>query len=192
MLPKTRVFENAIVSDSFGKRCFMDKKLEKTNADKVKRKVAVLLKDYGFSRTKPTFYTKLLNDRIEFVHLHKFTFGPFFRVHMGIRFLCDEFEAAALNGPDSDSYKYANKNIIMAYSSKEESMDRCAVEILNFVKQVGFTWFEKWRKSEVILSSPISHDETRLLEAYRKSLIGDLDEQISNNSLRILGIRKNN
>lgn len=59
----------------------MDKKIETANAEKVKKKLTQLLKPYEFIRSKPTFYTRTLTDRIEFVHLHKFTFGPIFRVH---------------------------------------------------------------------------------------------------------------
>ena len=42
---------------------------------------------------------------VEFGHLHKFTFGPYFRVHFGIRILSDQNQDISLNGPDSDSIR---------------------------------------------------------------------------------------
>lgn len=163
----------------------MDKKIEKSNADKIKRKLAQLLKPYGFTRTKATFYTRVLNDRIEFVHLHKFTFGPRFRAHIGIRFLCDEFEAVALNGPDSDIYRY-NNIYTLEYSEDEESLDPCAAEILAFVIEAGFPWFKKWRDKNLLLNSESSPLTEKIKSKYTNEII---DELVYKNSFKLLGIK---
>jgi hypothetical protein len=77
----------------------MDRRLESSNRDKVLRRVARQLRQAEFVRTKPTFFTWVGDHVIEFVHLHKFTKGPSFRVHLGIRVINDSFDACALNGP---------------------------------------------------------------------------------------------
>jgi len=171
------------------RRGYMDKKLETANAEKVKRKVSNLLKEYGFSRTKKTFYTRVLDDRIEFVHIHKFTFGPLFRVHIGIRFLCDEFDAVALNGPDSDSYRYKNKNVSMKYWLEEETLDRCANKILAYIKEVGLLWLEKWRNVDLLLTSADSPLKGDMPELYKKMVRGNGDVKVHQRSLALLGIK---
>ena len=167
----------------------MNKKLETANAEKVKRKVANLLKEYGFKRTKKTFYTRVLDDRIEFIHIHKFTFGPLFRVHIGIRFLCDEFDAVALNGPDSDSYRNNNKSVSVKYWLEEESLDRCANEILEYIKEVGLIWLEKWGNVDLLLTSAHSPLKGDMSEQYKKMVRGDGDVQVHQRSLALLEIK---
>ena len=165
----------------------MDKKIESSNAEKVRRRVGKLLKEYGFLRTKSTFYTRILNDRVEFVHLHKFTFGPIFRVHIGIRFFCDSFDAIALNGTDSDLHRY-NKEYNMRFWKEEETLDRCANDILSFVKDIGFNWFDKWKDNVSLLNSPESPLEANIKEEYLKIQDGFINKDVYNKSCELLGI----
>jgi len=83
----------------------MDKIIEKKTNEDIKKKLAVSLKQFSFNRTKKSYYTLLKNDRIEFIHLHKFSFDSSFRVHVGIRVLSDSYENVVLNGIDSDSFR---------------------------------------------------------------------------------------
>lgn len=165
----------------------MDKKVESSNAEKVRRRVSKLLKEYGFSRTKSTFYTRIWNDRVEFVHLHKFTFGPIFRVHLGIRFLCDSFDSVALNGPDSDFYRY-NKEYSFGFWKEEETLDRCANDILRFVRTVGFDWFDKWKDNNSLLNSPESPLKEDIKGQYLKMQSGFNNKEIYSKSYNLLGI----
>jgi len=165
----------------------MDKKIETSNAEKVKRRVGKLLKEYGFSRTKSTFYTRVLNDRVEFVHLHKFTFGPIFRVHLGIRFFCDSFDAVALNGPDSDPHRY-NKEYSMKFWKEEDTLDRCANDILGFVKTIGFDWFDKWKDNNSLLNSLESPLKDNIKEEYLKMQNGFISKDVYSKSCELLGI----
>jgi hypothetical protein len=166
----------------------MDKKIESSNGEKVKRRVGKLLKEHGFLRTKSTFYTRLCDDRIEFIHLHKFTFGPIFRVHIGIRFLCDCFDSVTLNGPDSDRYRY-NKEYSMRFWKEEETLDRCANDILNFVKTIGFDWFDKWKDNNFLLNSSESPLETNLMEQYLNMKSELINKGICSKSYELLGIK---
>lgn len=166
----------------------MDKKIESSNAEKVRRRAAKLLKEYGFLRTKSTFYTRILNDRVEFVHLHKFTFGPIFRVYVGIRFFCDSFDAVALNGPDSDLHRY-NKEFRMRFWNEEETLAICANDILNFVRTIGFDWFDKWKDINFLLNSSESPLKTNLREEYLKMQSGLINKDIYRKSCELLGIK---
>jgi hypothetical protein len=169
----------------------MDKKTETTNAEKVKKQLADLLKPYGFIRTKPTFYTRVLNDRIEFVHVHKFTFGSVFRVHIGIRFLCDTFEAVALNGPDSDSYRH-NKDFDLSYYNENETIIKCANNMLDFIIKVGFEWLERWKDAYMLFNNQASPLKIETKDLYKNSLNGDFDYFAYKNSYKLLGIKLNN
>lgn len=166
----------------------MDKTIEKTNSELVKRKVRESLKQLDFKRTKPSFYTRLLDDRIEFIHLHKFTFGPYFRVHSGIRFLVDDFEAVALNGIDSDAFK---SEYNLRYHKNEDSIERCASEIVLFIQKEALPWLEKWRSKEHLYNEQNSPLKNDFISNYEKFINGN-EENFSDlikKSRLLLGIK---
>lgn len=166
----------------------MEKTIEKTNAELVRRKVRDSLKQLDIKRTKPTFYTRLLDDRIEFIHLHKFTFGPYFRVHSGIRFLVDDFEAVELNGIDSDIFK---SEYNLRYHKSEESVERCANEIMLFIQKEALPWIEKWRSREPLYNEQNSPLRTDINSNYEKFINGNEETFLSiiKQSRSLLGIR---
>lgn len=168
----------------------MDKKSESINAEKVKRKVTDQLKEYGFKRTKPTFLTRILNDRIEFIYIHTYSFEWQFRVHVGIRFLCDDSDSIHLNGPDSYLY-CCNRKVNMKYWLDETSVDMCADEIVEYIKEIGFAWFEKWRNADLLSALPDSPQEGHMLETYKKTMEINGILQIQQISLKLLGIKDN-
>jgi hypothetical protein len=102
---------------------------------------------------------------VEFVHLHKYTFAPEFRIHLGIRVTNDTFEAAALNGPDSQPYACKDsptgRRFNFNFHDAPETLDRCAAEIVSFVRDVAEPWFLHWRDIERLIgdeSSPLDAD----------------------------------
>ncbi|NOU73735.1 hypothetical protein GC098_20315 [Paenibacillus sp. LMG 31458] len=164
----------------------MDKALEKKICEEIRKKLALSLKQFDFKRTKPTFYTRLKKDRIEFLHLHKFSFDTSFRVHVGVRFLCDSFEAVALNGIDSDFFR-PEYNFV--FGQDEESVYRCVSEMLRFIQSKGFKWFEDWSNHATLLNaenSPIN----RFTNEFILFTNGEIDEQLVSNSYKILGIKE--
>lgn len=163
----------------------MDKLLEKKYSNRVKSELGKKLKPYGFMRTKPTFYIRLTEDRIEFIHIHKFSFGPSFRVHIGARFYCDGFEAVALNGIDSDGFQ---RQYHLYYGKSEESVMKCVEGIMEFVQIEGFRWFDYWKDSVRLLNeegSPIS----RFKNEYLKFQAGENDSEKETLSRVLLGIK---
>jgi hypothetical protein len=164
----------------------MDKVLEKKIAEEIRKKLALSLKNFDFKRTKPTFYTSLHKDRINFVHLHKFTFGPCFRVHIGSRILCDSFDAVALNGINSDSYR---PNYKLEYGTEEDSVHLCVSEMNRFIQTEGFKWFEKWSSPTLLLNTKDSII-AGFSNEYVRYINGEINEGVVNQSYKILGIKR--
>jgi hypothetical protein len=134
------------------------------------RKLAKRLAELGFRRSKSSFFIRQREHVIEFIHLHKYSFGPEFRVHLGLRVLNDPFEAVALNGIDSHAYVCRNspsgKRYDLSYQESEESLERCAKDLYQFCAEVGETWFLRWRNlGELIRDShsPLGGEAKRAL-----------------------------
>ncbi|NIK76440.1 hypothetical protein FHS15_001565 [Paenibacillus castaneae] len=147
--------------------------------------LARTLKEYHFKRTKPTFYTRIKTDRIDFLHLHKFTFGPKFRVHIGTRFLCDTFDAVALNGIDSDGFR---SKYNFEYNEELASVKHCVDEMMYFITTEGFKWFEDWTRTTRLLNfnnSPIKY----LNEKYMEFLENNTPKEVIVNSYKLVGIK---
>ncbi|MBX9902318.1 MAG: DUF4304 domain-containing protein [Burkholderiaceae bacterium] len=134
-----------------------EKKQESRDAQKVLRLLAKRLKPLGFERTKPTFFTRSGRYVLEFVHVHKFTFGPEFRVHFGVRVRSDELAGAHLNGPDSGSIAHPEapnrRRYNFSFTSSSPSWELCAEAMLECVSVEGLRWFESFTNPIMLLSS---------------------------------------
>lgn len=139
-----------------------EKKLESRNAQKVARLLANKLKPLGFQRTKTSIYTRPNPLVLEFVHIHKFSFEPSFRVHFGIRVRTDDFPGAHLNGPSSDEIRDpkdpSRRRYRFSFEPDSASLEACAEEILQCVLAEGSTWFSSVDTPERLLSptSPLT------------------------------------
>jgi hypothetical protein len=111
--------------------------------------------------TKPTFMVRPCEGFVQFVHFHKYSFGPCFRVHFGIRVMNDSLPAVALNGPSSNS--------VGNYWPDEEQTMICTSRLIELVQKEGLPWFSDLATTEALLSSPksplIERDRLALLEA---------------------------
>jgi hypothetical protein len=160
----------------------MEPKVERSNKEKILRRLAKLLAPSGFNRSKSTFYTRVRLPVIEFVHIHKFTHTPSFRLHLGVRVISDPFRAVALNGPDSDEFQgmpsvFAVKRLYdFNYDESEDSVERCAFDISNFVAGPGEAWFESNRDLERLAVSPKSPLSSDARAALIRALAGEIDE----------------
>jgi len=122
-----------------------EKKQEARDAQKVLRLLAKKLRPLGFERTKPTFFVRPGNVLLEFVHVHKYTFGPRFRLHLGVRVRFDRFAAQALNGPAYDGAPGASEAGAQArfnYGSDVEAIEACAEAMAQTVETAGNEWFD--------------------------------------------------
>lgn len=119
-----------------------EKRQESRDAQKVLRLLSKELRPIGFERTKPTFFTRSGRFVLEFIHVHKFTFGPSFRVHLGVRVRSDEFAAAALNGPHSDEIvdPTTSNPYEFSFSTSSADLALCSSAIATFVVTQGLPW----------------------------------------------------
>jgi hypothetical protein len=124
----------------------MDKKIEKSNKDKILRRVAKELKEFDFSRAKTTFFVREIGPIIEFLHFHKYSYAPDFRIHTCIRVLNDQRDWIALQGFDSHPYQCLDspngKKYIFNFYKTNESIDRSVEYIVEFVSEVSNPWFK--------------------------------------------------
>ena len=163
----------------------MDVTEKRSLAEKVRRRFTRLMASAQFARSKPTFWVRPQGATVEFVHLHLFSFTSAFRAHLGIRVVNDSFEAAPLNGPNTDRFREYN----IEFTAAPESLDECAAELHRFCVEVGEPWFQRWRDPIVLveaIDSPISHEA---MDALRAALRGECDGAAITRSERVLGLR---
>lgn len=160
----------------------MDKALERSNKERVLRQLSAMLREPGFQRTKPSFFTRPQPLVIEFVHLHKYKSGPDFRVHLGLRVRNDPFEAAALNGPDSHGRGYDFR-----FDVEPETVERCASEIARYVTDVAEPWFLSWRNASKLLVSPDSPLHRDAKEGLKREIESGLDAERAERTRALLG-----
>jgi hypothetical protein len=165
---------------------------ERAGAGKVLTRLARALGPLGFARTKPTFFTRPRELVIEFVHLHKFRFGPAFRVHLGLRVTNDPFDAAALNGPNSHVYTCpgppGGRRYDFHYGETPEAIDRCAAELADFVRLVGEPWFGSWRDPQRLAGAADSPLDSEASGALRAALKNGPDPRRVALAARLLGL----
>ena len=132
-----------------------EKKQEARDAQKVLRLLAKRLQPLGFDRAKPTFFVRPGHVLLGFVHVHKYTFGPRFRLHLGVRIRFDKFVAQALNGPAFDGEPGPNEPDAQGrfnYRSDAETIAACAEAMARTVETAGNQWFDAMNNPEQLLS----------------------------------------
>ena len=148
-----------------------ERKLESRKAQEVLRGLARSLKPHGFKLTKPSFFTRSGSYAIEFVHIHKYSFGPCFRIHFGIRIRSDGLPAIALNGPAIDeiaaSPTRGNAPTRFDFTvSEEASLADCVEAMYQGIISDGFEWFASLSRVSDLLAakSPLSEREKLILQ----------------------------
>jgi len=154
----------------------MDADAKRRGAEAARRSLTEALLGQGFVRTKPTFWVREGVFVSEFVHAHLFTFGPAFRIHFGIRAMNDAFEAAALNGPDSDDFRArrwffgrARRERDFRFGQDLESQQACGHRMGVFILETGEPWFTSHRDLERLArskASPLSPEARAWLSAH--------------------------
>ena len=162
----------------------MDKKLKRSQAEKIRRRLTKALQPHGFERTKPSFWTRPADTCVQFIHLHLFTFQPAFRVHLGIRVLNDPFEATALNGPNSDEDRSYN----LHFHNTDDTAERCNEELLRYCVEVGMPWFRKWSSLKELISNSESPLRDGARAALKAALNGKSQEEDIKQTRALLGL----
>jgi hypothetical protein len=116
------------------------KAIERSNAAKVLRRFAKLLESHGYSR-RSVWFARERDHLIFFLHVHKFTFGPSFRLHAGVRVLNDPSENVCLNGICTDTALRFKEHL--EYDTTDASWDNCALQMERYVVEVAEPWFDQ-------------------------------------------------
>ncbi len=161
------------------------KAVERSNAGKVLRKFAKQLAP-EFSR-KGTFFSRERGHLIQFLHVHKFSFGPCFRVHACLRVLNDSTSRLVLNGISSDDDAHYRMSI--EYGSDEASLSKCADEMTAYVSRIAKPWFLAQTYSALLGANSALYPDQRL--ALSAALRGDSDESRVALSRSLLAARTN-
>jgi hypothetical protein len=160
----------------------MNKGIERSLARKIIRKVGKEFRSRGFLHSKPTFLVRSFDHFAWFIHFHKFSFGPQFRAHFGVRIMNDPFDAVALNGP---SIERAGR-----YEIDEEETMKCTQQLISLIEGDGLTWFSSLSNTDELMRSSRSPLQDRDRQALLEDLGGrksDLNWRISE---RLLGLAK--
>ncbi|MGB2717343.1 MAG: hypothetical protein WBC51_24385 [Vicinamibacterales bacterium] len=159
----------------------MDKRVERNIARRIVRAVARQLEDVGFRQTKPTFVIRPGDIVTAFFHYHKFTFGAYFRIHLGVRVMNDTSVALALNGP---SHEHAGQ-----YSERDEDIQHCIQEMVSYCRKEGLPWLERWSDPTALLEAQGSPLRSEDQQALSNALAGRFNVQAIALSESLLGLR---
>ena len=159
----------------------MDKRIERDISRTIVRAVARELGDVGFRQTKPTFVIRPGDLVTSFFHFHKFTFGPLFRIHVGVRVMNDTFCALALNGP---SLEHAGQ-----YSELAEDIQQCVRAMATYCRTDGLRWLERWSEPKALLEAKDSPLHSADRQALSNALAGQLNPEAIAHSQSLLGLR---
>jgi|HubBroStandDraft_2_1064218.scaffolds.fasta_scaffold162141_1 hypothetical protein len=157
------------------------KKVERSNAAKTLRMFSKDLKAFGYFR-KSTFFARERQFLAHFLHVHKFSFGPHFRIHACIRVLNDSRSHMALLGISSGECS----GLALSYGPTLEEMRACSDLMIRYVTEVAEPWFEKQVPSSLLKLPSILPPEDRAgLEA---ALEGRSSEEYVERSRSLLGL----
>ena len=150
------------------------KKIETSNVGKIFRRFAKGIKPLGFERVRSTFFVREREYVYEFIHIHKYSFAPDFRIHICLRVINDSFDPVALTGmetfPVENEYDFSFENT-------EESIERSSSDLVSFVEEVAEPWYKEWRDLESLANSDESplRDEEKL--ALKEALSDNSNEE---------------
>jgi hypothetical protein len=159
----------------------MEKEQERKIAKRIVKVVASKLIPFGFKQTKPTFVCRKYTFLVAFFHFHKFTFGPYFRIHFGIRVLNDDFDSPALNGP---MFKVAGE-----YGENEPSIKECITKMIKICTNDGLPWFETWTDINRLVNDSDSPLRGPIKASLQAHINGHQDFHRISASLKMLGLK---
>lgn len=162
----------------------MEPRVKRNLAEKVRRLLTTQLVSYGYTRGRPTFWSRPSRHVIEFVHLHLYSFAPAFRVHCGVRVLNSDFEAVELNGLHSGEQ---HPRLAMEFSDSPQSLNDCVATIAQYCTTTCEAWLNEFKTVESLLSqdSPLSTPDRAALKG---ALEGHLNPRRIQHSRELLGV----
>ncbi len=154
------------------------KKLERSNAQKVLRRLAKKLAAIGFTR-KSSWFSRERGFLAQFIHIHKYSFGPAFRLHYCIRVLNEQRDSIVLSGP-SETRGFD-------YGTDADSLDQCAEMMYAFVASEVEKWFEEQTNDNLLRDDSCLYPEQR--SALERAVNGQIDHNAVQRSRELLGLK---
>ena len=118
------------------------------------------LKLLGFARRGSSWWQKQDGRVFHRIHIHKFSYGDFFRVHSAIHAIGIEDAAPWLNGPASRDGWYEDKRFGIPirryeflFDDSTESIAKCADEIRDYIEKCAIPWFQEWKDENKLIES---------------------------------------
>lgn len=159
------------------------KKVERADAAKVLRLFAKRIAVYGFHR-KSTFFARPAGPIIQFVHVHKYSFGGAFRVHVCIRVVNSPRPFIGLLGITEQDcelphrFDYATGN--------PASVAACADHMATFVETIAEQWFRSCTPLLLYSKKSFLPEEDR--HYLEEDLKGNSDPTAITRSFELLGL----
>lgn len=168
-------------------------KIKNQQKERIFKTVSSNLTDFGFHRTKSTFWVKELSNTIQFIHIHTFSSNYSFRIHLAVRVKNDSFDAASLNGPCSYDGWWKTEKLFrnkreLVFNEQESSVTFCAKNIIDYVKTIGLPWFLKYADENELLNnqdSPLCKEEKAVLVEMINGISNKKNFELSNEILRL-------
>jgi hypothetical protein len=156
------------------------KRIERSNAGKVLRRFAKQVLPMGYHR-RSTFFAREAGHLIQFLHIHKFSSGPHFRMHVCIRVLNDPRHHPVLSGITNGALK-------LSFEDNDASLAECAKYLTSVVSEFAEPWFLRWTEQALLLpDSPITKDAK---DALIQALEGNIDPANVHESRMLLGLAR--
>jgi hypothetical protein len=169
-----------------------EKAAERNAKERVLRRFARHISGKGFAHTKPSFYVRPSRLVVEFVHLHKYTFASAFRPHLGIRVFNETLQSVHLNGPTSDAYKgpesLTGSPHDFTFDASNEAVDRCALNLAEYVEFYAEPWFTKWHDPVHLVESDESPLHPLSRAGLAQALAGKSDAALVARSRKLLNV----
>lgn len=153
------------------------KKLERSNAGKVLRRFSNKVSLLGFTR-RSTWFAREYDLCVLYIHVHKYTFGSYFRLHYGVRVLNDSRDFIALGGPQESQG--------LEFGEDDESHDRCAEAMFSLVTTTVVPWFREQSHQKLLEDGGCLYPEGH--KALIRALEGEIDSDAVCQSRALFGL----
>lgn len=119
----------------------------------IKKRFTEELAKHGFIAGKRNFWVCVKTNYYWFIHLHTFTFAPAFRIHAGVRYFNDPFEAIALNGIDTGNHFFDLKNMLglsekrhyLVFDESARSQEICTHNMMIYFEHFALPWLSQFK-----------------------------------------------
>lgn len=168
--------------------------------EKLCSEVSLGLEPLGFSRSKPTLWTRSHEQTVDVLSFFRegTTYGAptsasvGVRVNLAIRVLNDDFEGLALNGPGTNDFIGRRPpGYHLSFNARSFSQyDRCRDDLVRFVREQGQPWFSEYADSVALVERGDSPLSPEARERLREALAGRAEPAAIAASKKLLGLQR--